>query len=123
MSGFYNDGATTASEKFTIPEDCEAFEKLWELLCAQEYRRSLRDLLPKGTRIHTAEPGEFQWEVSFHFEDVAFSDGSSGSGEMLRIQNWYDEIDIYFEDERLPCWKIKSGDCAREVLSIIMQYA
>lgn len=31
---------------------------------------SLLYLFPRGTRIHRAEPNDFQWEVCFHLKDI-----------------------------------------------------
>lgn len=85
--------------EFTIDRDSEEFQALWELFFERNYSRSLRDLLPRGTRTHMAQPEEFQWEVYFCFDDVVFPDGSRGSGAMLHFRNWYGELDIVFDGE------------------------
>ena len=119
ISGYYEDGTGVALKEFTIDKNSEEFEMLCDLLFEQEYSRSLRDLLPRGTRTHRTEPGDFQWEVYFHFEDIAFPDGSIGSGKTLRVESWYGDLDIYFDGEVLSCYTNEQETWAKEVLNII----
>lgn len=120
ITGSYFDGTGVAFEEFTIDKNSEEFEMLCSLLYEQDYRRSLRDLLPSGTRYHaTTQPDEFQWDVFFHFEDVEFPDGSISSGPILRVQIWYGELDIHFDGEFLSCRTKEQETWAKEVLNII----
>ncbi len=119
MSGYYEDGTGVALKEFTIDKNSEDFELLCDLLYEQEYHRSLRDLLPRSTRIHRTEPGDSKWEVYFHFEDVVFPDGSTSSGKLLRIESWYGDLDIYFDEEVLSCYTNEQEEWAKEVLNII----
>ena len=119
MDGYYRDGTSVEFEKFTIDKNSEEFERLCDLLYAQRYHHSLRDLLPRGTRIHPTVPGEFEWEVYFLFEDLVFPDGNVGSGAVLSIQSWYGELDIYFDGDRLSCYTNEQEAWARQVLDII----
>ena len=86
---------------------------------ASSYRRSLKDILPRGTHIHPTEAGDFQWEVIFHFDNVVLNDGSIGSGGMLRIQSWYGELDIHFDGEILACNTDEQETWEKEVLDAI----
>lgn len=124
LSGYYEiDGQTEQLTEFTVAQNSEAFETLCSLLYEQTYCRSLRDLLPRGTRIHTEKPGDFEWEVFFHFENVAFPDGIVGSGKILRIQCWYGELDIYFDDQQIPCHTTQQEIWASNVLATIQALA
>jgi len=119
LRGYYKlDGQAELTE-FSIDKNGEEFEMLCDLLYEQEYHRSLRDLLPRGTRTHPTEPGTFQWEVYFHFDDVVFPNGSIGSGGMLSIQSWYGELDIHFDGEILSCYTNEQETWAEGVLTII----
>ncbi|MBQ8564107.1 MAG: hypothetical protein IJ443_09515 [Firmicutes bacterium] len=119
LRGYYRlDGQVELTE-FTIDKNCKEFEMLCDLLYEQDYRRSLRDLLPRGTRIHPTEPGDFEWEVFFYFENVALPDGNIGSGGILRIQCWYGELDIHFDGEILTCYTDEQETWAKDVLNII----
>lgn len=119
ISGYWRDASADVLQKFTLDKDSEEFQSLCELLYAREYRRSLRDLLPRGTRTHQPAPEDFQWEVSFRFEDITLPDGSIGSGEMLRIQYWYGELDLYFDGGQLSCKTAGQDEWAKQVLDII----
>ena len=119
LRGYYKIDGQTELTEFTIDKNSEEFEMLWGLLYDKDYYRSLKDLFPRGTRIHPTEPGGFEWEVYFHFEDVEFPDGNIGSGGILRIQCWYGELDIYFDDDMLSCHTNEQEAWAKEILSII----
>ena len=119
MEGYYRDEAGEALQKFTVHKNSEEFAVLWELLYEQAYHREFRDLLPKGTRVHAAQPGDFEWEVFFLFDKVELSDGNTGSGGILRIQYWYGELEVYFEDNSLSCHVKDQETWAMQVLDII----
>ena len=119
LRGYFRlDGQEELTE-FIIDKNSKEFEILCDLLYEQDYCRSLRDLLPRGTRIHPTESGAFQWEVSFHFEDIVFPDGSIGSGGILSIQSWYGELDIHFDGDVLSCHTSEQETWAKEVLNAI----
>lgn len=119
LCGYYKIDGQTELTEFTIDKNSETFEILCNLLYKQSYRRSLRDLLSRGTRIHPAEPGTFEWEVFFYFENVALPDGNIGSGGILRIQYWYGELDIHVDGEIFACYTDEQETWAKDVLNII----
>lgn len=119
LRGHYEIDGQTDFTEFTIDKNSEEFEVLCRLLYDQDYRRSLRNFLPRGTRIHPTESGDFEWEVYFHFEDVEFPDGNIGSGGILRIQYWYGELDIHFDGEMLSTHTKEQEAWAKEVLNAI----
>ena len=119
LRGYYKTDGHTEFTEFTIGKNSEELEILCSLLYEQGYSRSLRDLLPRGTRIHPTEPGDFQWEVYFIFEDVVLPDGNIGSGGILCIQYWYGDLDIHFDGEILSCYTNEQEAWAKEVLNTI----
>ena len=120
LTGYYEiDGQTQQLTEFTIDKGSEDFEALYKLLYEQAYRRNLKDLLPRGTRIHSTKPGDFTWEVFFQFEDVAFPDGSHTSGRILRVDYWYGELDIHFYGDIVSCSTKQQESWAKTVLDII----
>lgn len=119
ISGYYEVGAQAEPSEFYIEQNSGNFKQLCTLFFEQKYRRSLRDLFPRGTRIHRTEPNDFQWDVCFYFKDIEFPDGSVGTGAMLRFQNWYGELDVYFDGETYSCRTSEQEAWAKEVLEII----
>lgn len=99
IQGYYEIGTQAEPSEFTIAKNSGEFETLYNLFYEQRYCRSLRDVFPRGTRIHRTEPDDFQWDVHFVFEHVEFPDGSTGSGAMLHFTNWYGAFDIHFNGE------------------------
>lgn len=119
LRGYYEIVGQAERTEFTIDKNSEDFETLCTLLYEQTYRRSLKDLLPRGTRIHATQPGDFEWEVFFQFEDVVFPDGNHGSGGILRIEYWYGELDIHFDGEQLSCHTKQQEFWAKTILDTI----
>ena len=119
IRGYYEIGAKAEMSEFTIEKDSDEFQKLCALFWEQEYCRSLRDILPRGTRTHRTEPDDYQWDVYFYFEDITLPDGSTGSGAMLHFQSWYGELDIYFDGETYSCHTSEQEAWAKEILDII----
>ncbi len=119
IRGYYRIGTQEGRPEAVAEKGSLEFQRLWELFFQRTYRRSLRDLLPRGTRIHPAQPGDFQWEVFFEFENVPFPDGSTGSGTMLHIRNWYGELDLRFDGETEACITQDQHIWAAEVLDIL----
>ena len=119
MEGFYEIGMQAEATRFTIEKGSEDFSEMCSLFYGQKYRRSLADLLPRGTRYHQTQPDDFQWDVYFYFENVEFPDGSSGSGGMLHFSNWYGTFSISF-DGQTHFYKVRdSENWAEQVLEMI----
>ena len=119
IRGYYEIGTQAEQTEFAIEQNSEEFQKLCSMFYEQKYRRSLRDILLRGTRIHRTEPDDFQWDVYFYFEDIAFPDGSSGSCAMLHFLSWYGELDIYFDGKTHSCYTSEQEVWTKEVLDII----
>ena len=124
ISGYYRTSTQTDGlTQFTIEADSKEFQELCSLFNEKTYRRSLRDLLPRGARTHqTTNEFEFQWEVMFHFDAIEFPDGNAGSGPLLQVQYWYGELDIenkVWENTRLFCYTNEQDVWAKEILDII----
>lgn len=119
IRGYYEVGMQEEQTAFTVERDSEEFQKLCGLFFEKKYRRSFKDILPRGTRIHRTEPDDFQWDVYFCFENIVFPDGNIGSGSMLHFQSWYGEMDIYFDGERYSCNTSEQEIWEKEILDII----
>ena len=124
ISGYYRTtDQTDGLTQFTIEAGSEEFQELCSLFNEKTYRRSLKNLFPRGTRYHqTTNEFEFQWEVWFHFDTIEFPDGNGGSGPLLQVQYWYGELDIenkVWERGRRSCYTSEQDALAREILDII----
>ena len=122
IRGYYRDDTMNELQEFNIERSSEEFDKLWDLLYEREYRRSLKDLLPQGTRIYQTGPGDFQWEVYFSFDTVETPDGNGHSGTVLQFERWYDgALDIEVIGENHSYNTDDQDACAKEVLDIIRE--
>ncbi len=116
LRGYYRIGSGDM-EEFSAKTGSEEFEELCDLFFDRTYCRTLRDILPGGTRIHRTQPDDFQWEVLFRFDDIRFADGS-GSAE-VHFDFWYGELDIYFMGETYSCRTHDQEAWSEEVLKIL----
>ena len=66
IRGYYEIGMQTEQTAFTVERDSEEFQKLCDLFFEKRYRRSFKDILPRGTRIHRTEPDNFQTKALHH---------------------------------------------------------
>ncbi len=86
----------TESEEVVFVHGDPEFERLIELLDEGRFSTRLANILPKGTRTHSAQPGDITWDMHLCFENVEMPYGV-GSGYMLNIGNFYGELDISYE--------------------------
>lgn len=119
IRGCFAVGTAAEPSEFCLQRDDPAFGQLLDLFYGREYRRTLRDLLPRGTRYHRTLMGDVQWEVWFCFADVPMPDGSSGSGAMLQFRNWYGQLDISFDGTQRACRTQGQEAWAAQVLDLV----
>ena len=81
--------------ELTITPEDPSFDPLLSLFTDRSYRRSLRNLLPRGGRIHNTQPGDFEWLVYLDYEEpITLPDGSEGSGTLFRFTNFFGTLDV-----------------------------
>lgn len=81
--------------ELTITPEDPSFDPLLSLFTDRSYRRSLRNLLPRGSRIHSTQPGDFEWLVYLDYEEpITLPDGSEGSGTLFRFTNFFGTLDV-----------------------------
>lgn len=96
IQGYFNDGSNAEDVPFVIAPDDPRFGDVIELLQAAEFKTDLRNILPKGAKFHIYEEGDFKWLAGFRFEDIFFPSGDMGSGDMLYINNFFGEVELFF---------------------------
>ena len=105
--------------KRTADPGSEAFEQLCDLIYSQKYRRRLKSFFPESTRVHGLREGDFEWEIILMFDAVAFADGYTGSGALLRIRNWYGELEVESNGRRNFCKTKEMNAWLKQVLEAI----
>lgn len=122
IHGYYYlyDGSNGAGEdqRFELTAGDDEFTALLAAVKEREFRRSLRSLLPSGSRSHRLEHGDYKWSVIFTFGDLVFPDGNIGRGDILHIDNFFGELSLYYEGETLYC----STDDQEAWIAQIMEY-
>ena len=119
ISGYYSSAPHSSDlQKFSLSPEDPAFSSLMEQVRGRTFRRSLLGLLSQGGRSHTG--GGVIWDVCFDFEDVPLSDGSTGSGTLLILHNFFGTVDISFLGDT---WKqvstTEKGQWLTDVFNII----
>ena len=80
---------------FTLASDDPGFSALLAAFQDRSFSRSLASLLPRGTWYHAAQPGEFEWELIFQFDDpVLLPSGDTAVGALLSVHNFYGRVEL-----------------------------
>lgn len=104
IKGYYGIGSQEQETEFCYGRSNEDFWELLMLFNEQEYRRSLKDILPRTTKTHKVEgDNDFWWDISLRFDEFTMPNGSVSSG-FLRFHNWYGDLEIYFDGESYACF-------------------
>ena len=98
------------------------FEELLRLFRETKFRTKLTNLIPMyGMQYHTKREGDFQWTVWLQLENVVFPNGDTGTGDMLRFDNFFGDVEVLFDTENRRC-TIKNQDAwLKAVLDCVTQ--
>lgn len=119
------DGAGVENKRFLISPDDSHFDKLIDLFQSTKFRTRLWNILPRGTKFHSYQDGDYKGEVMFRFENVLFQSGDMGSGDMLHIRhirNFFGDINLSCDGKQVECSVKKQDEWLDDVMSIITQY-
>jgi len=92
-----------------------------ELFEGQRFRRSLWNFLPRGTKTHRFEEGDFKWEALLNFENVTLPDGSKARGSVIRVSNFFGLVEIHFDGDTIRCDIRDKESWLKEVMDIIKE--
>ena len=122
VHGYYVDSPRMAEDaRFEIKADDERLTQIIELFKNQKFRRSLWNFLPRGTKYHVFEDGDFKWEVLFNFENVTLPDGSGARGSVIRVSNFFGLIEVHFDGDVIRCDVSGKEDWIEQVMALIKQ--
>lgn len=124
INGYYYgyDKAGAEDTPFTLTPEDPHFAALTELLQTREFRTKLRNLFPDTAKVHRYSEGDFQWTLTLHFEDVPFPNGNVGSGALLRIDNFFGDLELHSDGENTHCFTADQDAWLKSVMDIISQY-
>ncbi len=94
---YYNIAPMVEDEEVEL--EGEELAELLKLLGEQNFSKSLTNLLPQGNKSHRVRDGDFHWGITLHTYKEVLSDGSSISGDILHISNFYGNLEIRFDGE------------------------
>jgi len=119
IRGYYNDGTSVEDIPFIVDPEDPHFAEAVELFRSPTFKTKLRNLFPSGTKTHRYSEGDFKWSVVFRFEDVLFSTGDTGSGDLLRIENFFGDLELYFDGQTTQCAATDQTEWLRAVMDLI----
>ena len=123
IHGYYYlyDGSNGAGDdtRFELAAEDDAFEALLATVKDRAFRRSLRSLLPSHGQSHPLENGDYKWSIIFTFNDLSFPDGSIGRGDILHIDNFFGQLSLYHDGEKLYCGTDDQEAWIEEVMDYI----
>ena len=102
ISGYYTDVPEHDDIFFSVTPDDECFAALRDCLTHQPFRRSL--LPAAGTQTHAWQEGDFLWTATLHFDEpIPLPDGSTASGMLLRVDDFFGTITVHANGESWRC--------------------
>lgn len=119
IQGSFQDG--TGETQFTIAPGDPHFDEVIGRFRSAAFQTRLRNILPQGAKTHPYRDGDFKWSVTFRFEDVLFPGGDTGSGDMLRVNNFFGDIDLFFDGEQVNCSVKDQEQWLKDSMSIFAQ--
>lgn len=97
------------------------FDEVIGLLAEKKFSRSPFWWFPSGGKSHRWEDEDFFWYMHLLFEDVTLPDGSTGSGHMLQVNNFFGELTLRgYDGETYPVRTSGQKEWVREVLEIFL---
>ena len=108
--------------EFSIGPDDARFDELLQLLRETKFRTKLTNLIPTfGARTHEVREGDFRWNVQLRLEDIVFPNGDTGTGDMLRINNFFGDVEVTFDMENRRCTVNHQDAWLKAVLDCVTQ--
>lgn len=121
VRGYYFVAPNNGDTHFEIDKDSEQFGQLVGLFESYKFRKSIAGLLPWGTKTHRAQGGDFRWEAMFVFNDTVLSDGSTVSGTLISVNNFFGILEISFDGNVWRCTTNDKQKWLEDVLVLISE--
>ena len=99
-----------ATDEFQAGSD--PFNSMLSLLRDLEYRRSLRNLLPSGTRTHLIHPGDLNAAAQVSSEKGIFT-----------VQFWFEHVYVYYDGQKYRCSIDQQQETAAALLALLQANA
>ena len=126
ITGYYEDGEEREDKQFALQPEDPHFAELLEMFSAADFKTRLSNLLPQSdTKTHAYEEGDTNvyWRVLFSFEDTVLPDGSTASGYLLQVDNFFGDLELMaLDDSWIRCSVSAQDQWAQEIFAIIRQY-
>lgn len=119
VSGYYFIAPGVDDSPFEIDQDDEKLSQILELFDTRKFSKSLVNLLPRGNKTHQLQEGDFKWEILFEFSDVTYPDGSTNSGTLIRVSNFFGVIEVHFNGDVWRCSTSDKEEWLSNVMSLI----
>lgn len=101
------------------PEDVQ-YNELVKIFQTTSFKTSFNNLLPQDTKVHRNHEGDFQWAVSFRFENVRLNEAVL-SGELLSVEDFFGDLLLFFDGKQAKCSVNEKEQWLKSVLEVIMQ--
>lgn len=103
IHGYYSTVPLPEDTPFAFERNEAEFLRIMEQFKGRKFSRSLRNLLPPGTKVHRYQEGDFKWDVQFRLDQVSFPDGSTGSGDIVQFRNFFGTLELFYAGDTWRC--------------------
>lgn len=116
-SGAYFDDTTV----ILSPGD-QGFKEVIGLLEEKRFSRSPFWRFSSGEKYHRWMEGDFCWYMDLVFEDVTLPDGSTGSGYLVHLNNFFGDLELWrYDGNTYPLQTSDQREWVREVLDVFLE--
>ena len=122
IKGYCFDAPGELEKAFSIKSSDDDFGELISLIREARFRTRLENLLPQGTKTHIYAEGDYKWNVILCFDAVGFPDGSTGSGDILGIENFYGDLSFSFDGRTVLCSVKHQEQWTKRIMDLISKH-
>lgn len=120
IRGYYSEYPETDNVPVVISRGSAAFDELTGIMQSTKFRTRLINLLPQGTKTHQSKDGDFRWELEFYFDKADLPDGSTVSGVLLSMQDFYGDLSFSADGKITSCTAEEKKEWIGKIRDIIV---
>lgn len=106
--------------QFTLSWGDPDFSLMLSKFQNRTFRRSLLDLLPRGTWTHAPQAGDFKWALALHFSKAySLPDGSGVSGDLIQFSDFYGKLELSHDGNTWRCTTAGMDQWLSDVMDVI----
>ncbi len=100
----------------------EELNAIFDMFSNQKFRKSLGNLVNQTFDSHRVEDGDFSWYITFQSDEIVMPNGNSTSGDILKVSNFYGDLEIRFNGESYICTTDNQEEWLKSVIDLFTDF-